>query len=155
MYERYNPATGWICQLAEVCGLGPQPCDYDFDLNTLSWLTSAYNGNLGADWCQSKFPYFYTPDPVPYPRRSTGCCLIPQNGQVDYYTDPGNVKIYGYQHYCGDGILDAGEQCDGGATTTCSSYLSCPAGYVAQGTVYCSNCQTNYNGCYCALNNAQ
>ncbi|MFH1649876.1 MAG: hypothetical protein ABIA93_04970 [Candidatus Woesearchaeota archaeon] len=48
-----------------------------------------------------------------------------------------------YVPFCGDGHKDAGEQCDGSVPSgiTCQS-----AGYVS-GTLSCSSCTLNFNGC--------
>jgi hypothetical protein len=90
----YNIVTGWSCIDSARCGLSPTPpCDFDFDDSTNSWLTNPYNGNIN-DWCVSRLPNLFTQDP-PISERSTGCCLIVKDGQVDYYTDNGNVKIFG------------------------------------------------------------
>lgn len=35
-----------------------------------------------------------------FPSRSTACCLIENNGEVDYYTHPDNVKIFGFEDDC-------------------------------------------------------
>ena len=45
---------------------------------------------------------------------------------------------------CGDGVLDAGEECDG--TVFATGYGACPAG--TTGTVTCeSDCNVNTSGC--------
>jgi hypothetical protein len=149
----FKGANGvWTCQVAEKCGLGnPFSCYYDFDLQNAPWRNSVYTG--GSLWCVSRMPNLYSPDSDPFsPRRSNGCCLIQQSGSVDYYTDPGNVKIFGYQHVCGDWVLDPGEQCDGPITNlTCSNFINCTGFYVPTGNVTCTgNCQINHAGCHCA-----
>ena len=142
----------WYCEGSEICGIQAiESCHYDYDLNNPNWRNSVYAPS-GTYWCQSKFPNYFTPDIVPYPRRSTGCCLIAKNGAVDYFTDENNVKIFGYQHICGDGVVDLGEQCDGSVSATCADYVTCSGIYVPTGTVTCtSGCQINHATCHCAL----
>jgi hypothetical protein len=74
------------------------------------------------------------------------------DGTVDYFTAEPNVKIFGYNRYCGDGVIDSPtEACDGNALS-CSNGLVCAPNYVATGTPSCVNCQINYASCYCNLN---
>lgn len=155
-YPAYDPDSGrWRCQASELCGVTRpdiDKCDFDFDLENLEWLNSDYSGPGDNKWCQSKFPYFYTPDTIPYaPRRSTGCCLTNMDGTVDYFTAEPNVKIFGYTRYCGDGIIDPNEECDGN-TLSCSDYQTCAPGLIATGTPTCTNCQVNTNTCSCTEN---
>ena len=80
----------------------------------------------------------------------TACCYIAQNGGVGYYTDPNNVRIFGYHAYCGDGIVDSGETCDGSipAGKTCANYVTCTGTNVPLGTPTCTSaCQVS--GCSC------
>ncbi len=49
---------------------------------------------------------------------------------ISTFTQTANISV---GPYCGDGIVEAGEQCDGSTTQTCSDY-----GY-SQGTVSCTN----------------
>lgn len=149
-YATKNPQGDWFCQNREKCGLNSYlPCFYDFDTAKEQWRASVYNGTLTSKWCQSKFPYYWTFDQIPYPTRSAGCCLMVEAGVVGYFNSPGNAKIYGYKQVCGDGILDTGEQCDGSvANTECSNI--CAPGFVRTGNVTCgTNCQLNYSGCAC------
>ncbi|MGV8161855.1 MAG: hypothetical protein ACP5N2_00805 [Candidatus Nanoarchaeia archaeon] len=157
-YAKYDYDTNtWYCEDSEACGLDPasQPCEYDYDLNrpNPNWLADVYDGNPLGDWCNSRLPYFYTPDQIPYaPRRSTGCCLIENHGDVNYYTAEPNVKIFGYNSYCGDTVVDSDEECDGNALS-CSDYLICSPGLIATGTPVCTNtCQVNHDSCSCVLN---
>jgi hypothetical protein len=87
----------WQCVDYAECGLKSvnplYPCGYDFDSSTNSWITTPYDGDVN-DWCVSRLPDLYNPDGPIYDR-STGCCLMVKNGIVDYYTDDGNVKIFG------------------------------------------------------------
>lgn len=153
-YPVYNPVTGWRCQASELCGVTDvdDECDFDFDVENSAWRNSVYEGPEDDKWCQSKFPNYFTPDTIPYaPRRSTGCCLVNMDGTVDYFTAENNVKIFGYNRYCGDGVIDSGEQCDGN-TLSCSDYQSCAPGYIATGTPSCINCQVSVSGCSCVQN---
>jgi len=94
-YAYQDPIMGtWSCVGSASCGLGSAlPCEYDFDYATNSWLNSIYNNPSNADWCVSKYPYYYSPDSTL--ERSTGCCLMVQHGAVGYFTDNNNVKIFG------------------------------------------------------------
>jgi hypothetical protein len=67
------------------------PCKFDFDDSRNNWLLNPYNGD-GTNWCVSRMPALYTEEGT---KRSTGCCLIVKSGEVDYYTDDDNVKIFG------------------------------------------------------------
>jgi len=68
------------------------------------------------------------------------------DGTVDYFTAENNVRIFGYKKYCGDGVQDAGEQCDGAVVGTCPS---CTNGLVPIGTPACINCMINVSSPYC------
>jgi hypothetical protein len=84
----------WQCIQTAECGVGATlACKYDFDFNQSNWLNSSYAGSSN-NWCNSEIPDLYSPDLIPDPR-STGCCLIPKYGEVDYYLDEENVKIWG------------------------------------------------------------
>ena len=143
----------WTCKDSENCGVtSSYPCLYDFDLNNTLWKNSQYGG--GSKWCQSKMPYLYSPEIVP--TMNTACCLMAKDGSVDYFTDAGNVKIFGFQPVCGDGVVSSqapcNEQCDGSVTTTCVDYVTCSGINVPTGTVTCSNsCQIVHSSCHCAI----
>lgn len=98
----------WDCVDSEPCALKSvdplRPCAMDFDDSYYYdadkgyyfryWYneTNAYNGAGDTNWCVSRMPNLYTDWGE---ERSTGCCLIVKDGTVDYFTDPGNVKIFG------------------------------------------------------------
>jgi hypothetical protein len=148
-------------------------CNYDFDISRTTgyglppsnmWQSTVYNPLLTPSiWCQSKFPNYHTPvtDNMPYPYRSTGCCLIVKSGEVDYHTDEDNVKIFGYTKYCGDDIIDSNEVCDGNYLGTCADYANlpnghtCPLGFTYTGAPACTNTCTVINAtapyCNCTL----
>jgi hypothetical protein len=156
-YAYQDPYTHvWSCQESDPCGLAPLKCLYDFDLNTTQWFNSRYiPGN--EKWCQSRMPYLYTPDVIPFaPHRSTGCCYMVMYGDVGYYTDEGNVKIFGYQKVCGDFVVDPpNEQCDGVVYTPCNStnFRTCPIGYGISGNLSCTSaCHITNSTCSCVFN---
>ncbi len=90
----------WSCIGTAQCGLDPLlRCDYDFDLNTPDWYSSVFAGNVN-EWCNTQVTNLLYPLPDDIPpslnyEGSTGCCLIPKFGQINYWVDVGNVKIYG------------------------------------------------------------
>ena len=137
----------WTCGDPEICGIdSPKPCAYDFDTNNAQWMNTPYNGNPNT-WCQSNVSYLWSPNIIP--TMDTACCYIAQNGGVGYYTDPNNVRIFGYHAYCGDGIVDSGETCDGSipAGKTCANYVTCTGNNVPLGTPTCTSCSVS--GCSC------
>jgi len=153
-YAVKDPDRGvWSCIGSAQCGVlvNTDDCWYDYDLNNSDWRTSVYSPT-NPNWCQSKFPYYFTPlgDNMPYPVRSTGCCLIEYHSEVDYYTHPDNVKIFGYKSYCGDGIVDDGEECDGNNVGSCADNGAvCNPGYSLTGTPGCVNCEIVISPPYC------
>ena len=137
----------WSCEDPEICGPSPKSCAYDFDTNNAQWMNTPYNGNPNT-WCQSNVSYLYSPNIIP--TMDTACCYIAQNGGVGYYTDPNNVRIFGYHAYCGDGIVDSGETCDGSipAGKTCANYVTCTGTNVPLGTPTCTSL-CGVSGCSC------
>ena len=92
----------WRCMPTAQCGLAPRVCKFDFDLSRPltsppDWYNSSYSGNP-FDWCNTQVTDLYIP-PGEWPdgtySGSTGCCLIPKFGQINYWIDVGNVKIFG------------------------------------------------------------
>ncbi len=144
----------WECVTSTTCGLDSTlPCVYDFDLYLTAWLNNPYINNP-ADWCVSRLPNFFTPsaDEMSYPERSTGCCLMVKYADVGFYTDEENVKIFGYLPYCGDDIINNGEQCDGADSITCEEYgMTCDEGYELVGTPKCTNCVATDGSCRCVV----
>ena len=94
--DPFNPH--WECKESAQCGINPisQACGFDFDLNTTSWYSSAYSGDVN-NWCNTQVTDLLYPldDVQPDYQGSTGCCLIPKFGQIDYWLDKNNVKIWG------------------------------------------------------------
>jgi hypothetical protein len=155
-YAKQNPGTGvWSCIGSDVCGVSPGfACLFDFDLNTSQWKASVFVPS-NPNWCVSRFPYFYTPDSIDYPRMSTGCCLIVNHGEVGYFTHPDNVKIFGFEPVCGDAVISQGEECDPALTitnTSCSDFIGCSGGYIVSGELSChyNSCLIDEGDCYCS-----
>jgi len=155
-YATYNQIQGWRCEDSETCGVDPSfPCLYDFDLNNAQWKASIYSPTNNK-WCQSKMPFLFSPGITP--SRDTACCLIAKDASVAYFTDENNVRIFGFQPVCGDGVISSqapyNEQCDGPITNvTCANYVAsqCTGINVPTGSVTCSNnCQINHSSCRCA-----
>ena len=151
-YDIYNEE--WNCVNSELCGIvrPEDECNYDIDIDFGYWIDTIYNPYDETKWCNSKIPNYYTPeeDNMPYPERSTGCCLLQKEGTVDYFTDEENVKIFGYQSYCGDDVVDAGEECDGPLSVTCKDFLSpCDPGEEMVGSPKCTNCVLSQGSCAC------
>ncbi len=90
----YDVFSGWTCVDSERCGLSIPTCDYDFDDSKPLWESSIYDYVADMDWCVTQIPNLYDPDNLTI-ERSTGCCLIAFDGEVNYFTDDTNVKIYG------------------------------------------------------------
>ncbi len=81
---------------------------------------------------------------------STDRYLLQNNATVDYFTDVDNVKIFGYEQYCGDEVIDSGEECDGSVANTCEEYgVTCTTGFELTGEPICSNCTVNLSNCDC------
>jgi len=76
------------------------------------------------------------------------------HGEVDYYTHPDNVKIFGFMPYCGDGLISGVEQCDFAlaiTNETCANHINCTGGYYVSGNLSCSGgCSINSSSCSCA-----
>lgn len=65
--------------------------------NPPHWLGSIYGGDPTI-WCNAQFNDLnYQPreDVVDTYNGSTGCCLIPKYGEINYWLDENNVKIWG------------------------------------------------------------
>ena len=83
----------WECEVFSQCGVGSAwDCGYDFDDNWSQWFSSVYVDDP-ENWCHSQVPNLYSPSISP--ERSTACCLIPKFGNIGYYVDAQNVRIWG------------------------------------------------------------
>lgn len=89
-------AGKWTCKESLQCGVDPSlSCDFDFDLAREDWYSSAYYGDA-LDWCNTQVTNLLYPlEGLPGYEGSTGCCLIPKYGEINYWLDEGNVKIWG------------------------------------------------------------
>ena len=77
------------------------------------------------------------------PRRSE------DHGEVDYYTHPDNVKIFGFQRTCGDEVITPPETCDGAISATCAELnVSCGSDILV-GVPTCTGCQIDTSTCDC------
>jgi len=58
-------------------------------------LSIVYDGDA-TDWCNTQIPDLYIPLEIPPGYTgSTGCCLIEKYGEVNYWIDEDNVRIWG------------------------------------------------------------
>jgi hypothetical protein len=88
----------WECQESAQCGIPPiinASCDFDFDTQTQQWYSSYYQGDEN-DWCNVQIPNVYHSSDLPNNYNgTTGCCLIPKFGQINYWVDKNNINIWG------------------------------------------------------------
>jgi hypothetical protein len=94
MKASWSMMSGWKCVESAPCGIGAgEECAYDFDNNRTAWFSNSYAGDAN-NWCLSRMPSLFNPFALPS-LRSTACCLGVDYGEVGYYTNNNNVKIFG------------------------------------------------------------
>jgi len=66
-----------------------------FPDNSPHWLNASFYGDT-SDWCNTQVTDLYIPPEIPPSYDgSAGCCLIEQQGEINYWLDEENVKIWG------------------------------------------------------------
>ena len=58
------------------------------------WLSEVYSGDA-ADFCNTQVPNLHEPLETAGYSGSNACCLIPKYGELNYWLDEDNVKVYG------------------------------------------------------------
>jgi len=88
-------AGEWGCYEKDECGLGGgTECNYNISEEG-KYFNSTYEGSGDSSWCQSQVPKLENNSDQPSPTKSSACCYVPKNGEIDYWFKDGNVKIYG------------------------------------------------------------
>ena len=94
----------WECSDSDECGIDLgrrckeafwETSGYFWDpVSTPNWLSKVYSGDE-LDWCNTQIPNLYQPDEtLGYPG-SNACCLIAKSGEMNYWLDDENVKVFG------------------------------------------------------------
>lgn len=93
----------WQCNPSDECGISPSMrCHSDFATNRTdfwapvsepNWLSEVYD--TSANWCNTQVPDLFQPWETAGHTGSNGCCLIPKFGEINYWLDEDNVKVWG------------------------------------------------------------
>jgi hypothetical protein len=94
-----DPIFGeWRCSASDQCGLGGfSECNYNISDSSQEgqYLNDTYAGSGDTTWCQQQIPKYDNVAEQPAPAKSSACCYVPKQGELNWWFKDGNVKVYG------------------------------------------------------------